>query len=132
MPLQSQWERNHGKCGLCGDDYSLPPPRPNELGGLYGEGVIVKSYSTGQKIPVTVRLTANHRGYFKFNLCVLDGRKESESCFQQHPLKLSNGSDRFMVPLDKRTGLFHMTLQLPKGVSCEHCVLQWTYNTGKI
>ncbi|CAB0036614.1 unnamed protein product [Trichogramma brassicae] len=31
---------NRGHCGVCGDDFSLPRPRPNENGGEYGLGVI--------------------------------------------------------------------------------------------
>jgi len=34
--------RNGGKCGLCGDNYKISPPRPNENGGLYGTGTIVQ------------------------------------------------------------------------------------------
>lgn len=40
--FQVQHEQNKGKCGPCGDDYSIPQPRPNENGGKYGTGLIVK------------------------------------------------------------------------------------------
>lgn len=40
--IQTQYEKNYGKCGECGDDWSLPRPRPNENGGIYGTGLIVK------------------------------------------------------------------------------------------
>lgn len=34
--------QNGGKCGLCGDNYVLPQPRPNENTGYYGRGIIVR------------------------------------------------------------------------------------------
>lgn len=39
---------NGGKCGVCGDDYRLPTPRPHEIGGTYGNGVVVRKYYAGQ------------------------------------------------------------------------------------
>lgn len=39
---------NNGKCGVCGDPWHLKPPRPNEIGGKYGQGIIVRRYRTGQ------------------------------------------------------------------------------------
>lgn len=32
------------QCGMCGDGFSNPTPRAHELGGRFGQGVIVKSY----------------------------------------------------------------------------------------
>lgn len=40
--LQVQWTQNGGKCGMCGDAYSAALPRDHELGGIYGQGVVVK------------------------------------------------------------------------------------------
>lgn len=42
MSYQIQHQKNGGKCGECGDDYSKPRPRPNENGGIHGSGVIVQ------------------------------------------------------------------------------------------
>ena len=35
----------------------------------YGQGLIVKQYSSGERIKVTAEITANHKGYFEFRLC---------------------------------------------------------------
>lgn len=35
---------NKGKCGICGDNYAMKQPRPNENNGYYGKGVIVERY----------------------------------------------------------------------------------------
>lgn len=38
---------NKGRCGECGDEWSLPRPRANDEGGLYGTGTIGQTYKTG-------------------------------------------------------------------------------------
>lgn len=121
---------NNGKCGLCGDNFSDRTPRANELGGTYGQGVIVGTYKSGGQLPVSVQITANHKGYFQFNLCNLDVSAETDACFQRYPLLLTNGADRYQVPSD-RSGIYDVMLQLPSGLVCNHCVLQWTYTAGK-
>ncbi|KAJ6635133.1 hypothetical protein Bhyg_13716 [Pseudolycoriella hygida] len=125
----TQYTLNGGECGLCGDDYSKPTPRAHEFGGTYGQGVIVKSYQKGGQLPVSVMITANHLGYFYFRICNMDVLKESKECFEANRIKLTNGADTYPLPSDL-TGWFNTTLQLPPGLTCNHCVLQWTYNVG--
>lgn len=46
---QNQYnEINQGRCGECGDEWSLTRPRLNDEGGLYGTGTIGKTYIEGQ------------------------------------------------------------------------------------
>lgn len=40
----------------------LPEPRPNEYGGKYGLGVIVRKYAPGATMSIRVELTASHMG----------------------------------------------------------------------
>lgn len=128
--MQAQHSLNGGKCGLCGDDYALPRPRANELGGTYGQGVIVKSYQQGAQIPVSVLITANHNGYLYFNLCDLQTAGfESEECFAKYPLKTSLGQLHYELE-STATGYYNLTLQLPSTLTCTRCVLQWTYHVG--
>lgn len=56
-------QRNGGKCGECGDAWDLPKPRPNEHGGKYGQGVVVRTYKPGAEITLRVELTASHMGF---------------------------------------------------------------------
>ncbi|XP_076234219.1 uncharacterized protein LOC143179082 [Calliopsis andreniformis] len=128
--LGIQWDQNGGKCGECGDNYALPRPRPNENGGTYGTGIIVKRYQPGETITVTVKLSANHLGTFSFQLCPLEHPHdlETEDCFNRHPLELTNGSDSLKVEREQMN--FDVSLQLPKDVTCEHCVLRWNYRCG--
>ena len=47
--VEAQYQRWGGRCGTCGDAWGLlPRPRPHELGGTYGEGIIARNYSQGQ------------------------------------------------------------------------------------
>lgn len=43
----------------------MPQPRPNEHGGKFGQGVIVRKYNPGADITIRVELTASHMGYRK-------------------------------------------------------------------
>lgn len=127
-----QHNKNGGKCGECGDDYSLPRPRSNENGGIYGSGVIVQKYKEGSTIDVIVRLTASHLGYFEFNLCPLKTIKELETdeCFNKYPLPLADGSGyKYRVTTSGKND-HTVKLVLPKGVTCDQCVIRWHYHTG--
>ncbi|XP_055642293.1 uncharacterized protein LOC129779062 [Toxorhynchites rutilus septentrionalis] len=125
-----QWDVNKGKCGLCGDSYSASKPRTNELGGGFGQGEIVRNFTKGAVIPVTVRITANHKGYFLFNLCCLDNKTtESEACFDKYPLNDSDGNRKHYLN-STSSGLYYVKLPLPKNLVSAHCILQWTYVTG--
>ncbi|KAM8706034.1 hypothetical protein ACLKA7_010340 [Drosophila subpalustris] len=120
---------NGGLCGLCGDDYSLSQPRPNEHGGKYGQGVIVNSYIGVKTIEVNVLITANHLGYFTFDLCNLDEAvTETEECFNKYPLNFVQGNSQLHIGTTH--GSINQTLQLPSGLTCKHCVLRWTYTAG--
>ncbi|KAL7730917.1 hypothetical protein ACLKA6_014160 [Drosophila palustris] len=118
---------NGGKCGLCGDNYLAAQPRANEIGGIIGgSGVITKSYSAANAITVGVKITTNHLGHFEFNLCNLDAfGHESEECFNQNRLRFPDGSDRLNI--GTQSGEFDVTVLLPAGLTCNHCVLRWTY-----
>ena len=43
-----QWGTWGGMCGVCGDEWGIPPPRPHELGGRWGSGGVVQTYLPGQ------------------------------------------------------------------------------------
>lgn len=124
-----QWKDFKGKCGFCGDRFGDPQPRAHELGGTFGQGVIVKSYPLGSTVNITVKVTGNHKGFFYFQLCNLDEGDESDACFERHQIKLADGSDTFELTT-YRTGYYYIPISLPSNVACKHCVLQWTYVTA--
>ncbi|KAL0822054.1 hypothetical protein ABMA28_005423 [Loxostege sticticalis] len=122
-----QWAVNGGKCGICGDAYDLKQPRPHELGGVYGSGVIVSRHQPGALLTTTVELTASHQGYWTFKLCP-DPENNDQECFDRHVLELEDGGT---VYYPKRGSVkYEVTYRLPPGVVCEHCVLQWRYTAG--
>ena len=67
MHFQVQWNKNGGRCGICGDPYN--GPRDNEAGGRFATGIIAKRYTEGQTITVSLDITVNHGGYFEFRMC---------------------------------------------------------------
>ncbi|XP_023217681.1 uncharacterized protein LOC111620074 [Centruroides sculpturatus] len=129
--IEKLWSQNHGNCGICGDPWDVPPPRPNEDGGLYGRGIIVRKYKMGQTFTATVQLTANHNGYFEFRICPVQYANQvvDQACLDQNLLQLADGSGtRYYV--GPGTGDIHINLVLPEGLSCQRCVFQWHYRAG--
>ncbi|XP_054707291.1 uncharacterized protein LOC129217070 [Uloborus diversus] len=126
-----QWQRNGGRCGVCGDSWNLPSPRPNEAGGVYGRGIIVRKYKPGQVIKSTVDITANHMGFFEFKLCPHNKPTTvvTQECLDQFLLELADGSGTKYYP-SAGTGPFSVQLRLPSRVTCSQCVFQWTYTAG--
>ncbi|KAL6428277.1 hypothetical protein ACFW04_008529 [Cataglyphis niger] len=125
-----QWQRNKGKCGICGDPWDSPTPRAHETGGKYGNGVIVRRYRTGSVIPVRVELTANHHGYFEFRTCAMTyrDREVTQDCLDRHLLSAKNGSTRYYPGPGNR--VFEGYYKLPEGLTCAQCVFQWRYIAG--
>ncbi|XP_055905815.1 uncharacterized protein LOC129941255 isoform X1 [Eupeodes corollae] len=127
--FQVMWGTNAGECGLCGDDYSLPTPRPNELGGTFGEGVITKQYVNESQVELGIQVIVNHMGFFYFDICNLDEfHEESEDCFKENPILLADGSDKFYI--DETVGWLNATVIFPPELNCMHCVLRWNYVAG--
>nr|CAD7460233.1 unnamed protein product [Timema tahoe] len=132
--FSTQWEEHAGKCGECGDDYGLPRPRPNENTGKYGTGVIVKTLKSGQEFVAYIDVTTNHQGFFEFRLCPLQSRDEleTEECFSRFLLQQQDGSTKYYI-LNREegySGYFNVTLRLPSSLTCDQCVLQWTWTVG--
>ena len=56
----------------------------------------------------------------------------SQSCLDKHLLELADGSGtRFYLPEPYRVGEYSVDLQLPPGLSCSKCLLQWKWNVGQ-
>lgn len=119
---------NEGRCGLCGDNYADSTPRNNEYGGHYGQGVIVGRYKKGDSVHVGVQITANHKGYYGFQICNMDYESESDECFAKYPVKFTTGSEKHYIGTDN--GWHNQTIVLPDNLVCSKCVLQWTYVAG--
>lgn len=139
---QVQWYKNGGRCGICGDDWSAPAPRAHERpDGTYvikGSNFILSSYPAGSVIDVKIQITASHKGYFEFFLCKVDSLPNAVDatweCLQQRRLNLTDGSTRYgnddILNHYGQTRQHNVSLQLPPGLACKHCVLQWRYTTN--
>ncbi|XP_034237429.1 uncharacterized protein LOC117642903 [Thrips palmi] len=134
-----QWQRNKGRCGVCGDPWDTPQPRLHEAGGKYGTGTLVRKYLTGTAITIRIELTANHRGYFEFRLCPVNDAKQdaTQECLDRHVLQRAERSrDGEAEAHESRlypgpgNKVFPSKYRLPAGLTCKHCVLQWRYIAG--
>ncbi|XP_013167702.1 PREDICTED: uncharacterized protein LOC106117803 [Papilio xuthus] len=123
-----QWNRNGGKCGVCGDAWDTPAPRPHELGGRFGRGVIVRRYAPRDTILIKVELTASHMGYFEFRVCE-EPKTTTQECLDRHVLKLGDRNSTKYYPKEGNK-IYEMKYHLPEDIECSHCVLQWKYIAG--
>ncbi|XP_050544859.1 uncharacterized protein LOC126907537 [Daktulosphaira vitifoliae] len=133
-----QYQINGGKCGICGDPWDAPQPRPHEAGGKYGLGVITRRYKIGQPFIVRVELTASHRGYFEFRLCPNNAPKRvaTQACLDKYILRRVKSKEademfhetRFYPGAENK--VYEMRYSLPEGLTCSQCVLQWKYIAG--
>lgn len=123
-----QWNKNGGKCGVCGDAWDSPKPRPHELGGRFGKGVIVRRYAPRDVIVIKVELTANHQGFFEFRVCD-DAKNTEQECLDKSVLHLEGRDETRYYPREGNK-VYEMKYRLPDNVECSHCVLQWKYIAG--
>lgn len=121
-----------GKCGVCGDPYM--GRKLHEAGGKYATGTIAKTYKMGQIIEAKVDITANHKGYFQFKICPNNNPKKrvTQECLDRYPLMAMDvGNYMYQLP-STRNKMYKVKLQLPQGLVCTQCVLQWVYTSGKL
>ena len=80
-----------------------------------------------------IQLTTSHLGYFEFRLCAdkksID-QLVTQDCFDQHLLSLENDSNRYSIVTSGQNETHYAKVQLPLGITCQFCVLQWNYRTG--
>ncbi|XP_045164026.2 uncharacterized protein LOC123528343 [Mercenaria mercenaria] len=133
----NQWTVNGGECGMCGDPVEAAEPRDHEAGGWFAPVTrpISKCYNTiDHVIDITVRVTAYHKGYFEFRLCVNNDMTldPGDDCIEDgYLLNVAGMPDvtRYDINYDKRE-FYHFQLDMPQGVVCTQCILQWKYNAG--
>lgn len=79
-------------------------------------------------VTVEVKLTKNHKGFFSFKICKITEAGETEECFDQNRIQFEDGSLKHTVP--EGVNVFTPKIRLPANLTCDHCVLQWTYKTA--
>ncbi|KAK3094485.1 hypothetical protein FSP39_002338 [Pinctada imbricata] len=127
-----QWS-NGGKCGLCGDPFD--GVQDNMAGGKYGKATrnITGCYELASptEIDVAVQITAQHKGFFEFRLCVNNNLSKpiTQECLDEHLLKI-NGTDETRFYGISENKVYNLKLSVPGNIQCDQCVLQWKWNTG--
>lgn len=122
-----------GLCGPCGDPYD--GERENEAEGKYALGIISKQLPDGAKILETkVVNTAFHKGYYEFRICANNDvtKAVTQDCLNENLMTVMEGDDRYptrFYPPGPGEHLVHVNL--PEGMKCSQCVVQWRYRTGK-
>ena len=123
-----QWNQNRGKCGVCGDAYHDRNPKYVYPGKFAKDVFITKTYKEGETIQVTIKITSNHQGFFRFSV----GKVMSRPITQQqltYVLLQPDGSNTWQLH-SSTNGNFQIRLVLPRGLTCDHCVLQWWWTVG--
>ncbi|OWF48608.1 serine/arginine repetitive matrix protein 1-like [Mizuhopecten yessoensis] len=121
------------KCGTCGDAYY--GPHDHEAGGKYGLGIIGVRYPMDTaSIKVTLTINAYHKGFFEFKICPHNNPLSpvQQECLDQHPLKVREAKkdEKGLKYFPPKGGEIELNVELPKGIRCSQCVLQWKYKTG--
>ncbi|CAF3466509.1 unnamed protein product [Rotaria socialis] len=128
--INHQWSVNGGKCSICGEAYDQKTKLFDKGGEKY-LGKIVRTYTQGSVISVTVILTANHLGLFEFRVCSIDddsSKDATQSCLDLNVLNTTDGLTQYRIPSSLST--VQLQLRLPAQLVCKHCVFQWKYQTG--
>lgn len=72
-------------------------------------------------------------GFYEFRLC--DEGLETQACFDKYLLTIvdhDTGTNSSRIPVPATQGLNIIHLQLPVGVTCDFCTLQWRFRKGKL
>ena len=64
------------ECGVCGDRLDLPTPRPHELGGQFGGGSVVRTYSQGDLLPLVIQFTEERTFVITVRICPVIGEED--------------------------------------------------------
>lgn len=110
-------------------------PRQHEAPhGKFATGTIVKRYNQGQQLDVEIVMTWGHRGWMEFRLCPVNHKNiaATKECLEKYLLARSgSGEKRMAVEAFGERDTIRLSLDLPAGLTCSQCVLQWKYHTGK-
>ncbi|KAJ7379978.1 hypothetical protein OS493_012740 [Desmophyllum pertusum] len=123
-----QWDKNGGKCGVCGDPYDKSHPQYVHP-GKYATKTITKTYREGQEIEVKIKVTTNHMGSFTFSVGEIGTAPITQEKLK-YVLKQPNGATKWKINVAKKDAEFKIKLVLPRGLTCDHCVMQWWWKVG--
>ena len=81
---------------------------------------------------VTIETPEKIGGTIEFRLCdvTTKGRDLHQSCFDKHVLLFTDNREK-SHRVKSHENLVDIDVELPVGLTCQHCVLQWTFVQGK-
>ena len=125
---------------MCGDPWDAPEPRPNEAGGIYARGIIGHTFSSDKRfIDTVVQVTSSMAGYFEFRICPNNNihKRVTQECLDNYQLRVfskdrstSYGIRYFINLAAGLSGIVSLSLEIPEGLECTQCVLQWRWHGG--
>ncbi len=106
---------------------ALNPVNSMEYGSPLYNGKITKVYKKGELITVHIVSNAPHPGPVQFRLCEAPLNADpSKECFENNKLKFENGLEEVQLESGRKDEYnFYYKVQLPKDLTCQHCVFQW-------
>ena len=110
-------------------------PRANEPGGKYANGIIANTYTTNDtSILVVIDIQSYLGGYFEFRICPHNNPHVSvqQDCLNRHQLRVwdvFNKEPKYRY-YPQGIGLQRLRVEIPQGMTCTQCVLQWKWHTG--
>ena len=128
VKIQADGTRN---CGLCGDPFNDTVPRPNENGGIYAPTTILtRFFESGQTVEISVHNNyPDQLGFYEFRICE-NGDNPTQACLDNNLLFINDSND-FKMPVPGQ-GFNIIHVQLPEGLTCSHCLLQWRFKKGNV
>eukprot|EP00730_Choanoeca_flexa_P016656 TRINITY_DN7921_c0_g1_i1.p1 TRINITY_DN7921_c0_g1~~TRINITY_DN7921_c0_g1_i1.p1 ORF type:complete len:739 (+),score=163.71 TRINITY_DN7921_c0_g1_i1:206-2422(+) len=100
---------------------------------MRGTGNVAMTFEIGKTALIRVETTDIVPGHFEFRLCQ-NASELSQACLNQHLLRIAASGrvridpsypERFYVPASANQ--YDIQVQLPAGVECRQCVLQWYF-----
>lgn len=133
---QTQWIKNNGSCGPCGDDFSLRRPRPHENGGIFSDITFRTMFRQMQSVRINIIATSLIlNADIVFDLCHLKDLNsvETEECFAEYKLSYTTAPDGQVahVGAKNRNGTHNFFVTLPIS-KMTRGVLRMTAVTGII
>ena len=92
-------------------------------------------------IDVRIEILSSVQGYFEFNICPNNDvtKRVSRECLEEFPLRILSEDQkvsygrRYYPELDPgMPGVVSLALEIPDGLTCSQCVLQWRWHGGML
>lgn len=84
-----------------------------------------------------MKLTTHHKGFFEFRICPHNRPNVpvTQECLDRNLLHIKEGDEksgytRYYPEKHQGIDIYNLHLEIPAGMRCSQCVLNWRYKTG--